>query len=177
MLEVTKVKEAMYYAIKLHSAHSYGEYPYIYHLDQVIHVLSEFGFVDDKYVIAAYLHDTIEDCGITYNDVNKKFGKEIADIVWAVSGFGINRKERFECVVPKIRANEDALIIKLADRISNFSSSTKNKPSMAKMYAKEYDVFMKELYVPDRLFNPEFISVADPMWNRLSGLMLIKEVI
>jgi (p)ppGpp synthase/HD superfamily hydrolase len=164
MFKVTKVKEAMYYAIQLHVAHSYGEYPYLYHLEQVIYTLKRFGFTEDKYIIAAYLHDTIEDCGITYNDVNKKFGKEIADMVWAVSGFGINRKERTACVMPKIKVNHDALILKLADRLSNLSSSLDNNKGMANTYVKEYDHFRSELYVPN--------TNAEPMWKELESTVM-----
>lgn len=163
MFELTKIKEAQYFAIKMHSAHSYGDYPYLYHLDQVIYFLRKFGFTSDKYIIAAYLHDIIEDCGITYNDVNKRYGKEIADMVWAVSGFGKTRKERFECVVPKINANDDSLKLKLADRIANITSSLKNKPHMADMYKKELPYFREKLYKPN-------VNI-EPMWVYLEALV------
>ncbi len=163
MFKVTKIKEAMYFAIKMHSAHPYGKYPYIYHLDQVIYTLKGFGFTDEKYIIAAYLHDIIEDCGITYNDVKKKFGEEIADMVWAVSGFGINRKERTACVIPKIKVNHDALILKLGDRLSNLNSSLENNKGMANVYIREYDHFRTELYVPN--------TNAEPMWDEMERII------
>ena len=147
MLRVTKVKEAAYLAISLHGTQTYDGHPYYYHLEQVVDILKEFGFTDDKFVIAGYLHDVMEDTAISYNDIKNQFGEEVAEIVYAVTDeLGRNRRERKAKTYPKIKENEDAIIVKLADRIANVRNSIMNKPSMAKMYLKEYESFRAELF-------------------------------
>ena len=124
MLRVTKVKEAAYLAISLHGTQTYDKHPYYYHLEQVVDVLKEFEFTEDKYIISGYLHDVMEDTAISYNDIKNQFGEDIAEIVYAVTDeLGRNRKERKAKTYPKIRANPDAIIIKLADRIANVRNS------------------------------------------------------
>lgn len=160
MKRITKVKEAAYTAISSHGMQTYDEHPYYYHLEQVVDVLKEFGFTDEKYVISGYLHDILEDTAISYNDIKKQFGEEVAEIVYAVTDeLGKNRKERKSKTYPKIKANSDAIIVKLADRIANVRNSIKNKPHMAEMYFKELESFKDALYIPN--------TEAEYMWNEL----------
>lgn len=166
MKRITKVKEAAYLAISLHGMQNYDGYPYYYHLEQVVDVLEEFGFTDDKYKIAGYLHDVMEDTAISYNDIKKQFGIEIAEIVYCVTDeLGRNRKERKEKTYPKIASNPDAIIIKLADRIANMRNSINKNHSMTDAYLKEYINFQKALYSDG----------AEPavynMWSELNKLV------
>lgn len=159
MKRITLVKEAAYMAISAHGSQTYDEYPYYYHLEQVVDVLKEYGYSEDKYIISGYLHDAIEDADISYNDIKKKFGEEIAEIVYCVTDeLGRNRKERKAKTLPKIAGNKDAIIVKLADRIANLRS-----PKMKGMYAKEYAEFKDMLYRPNH---------ADDMWKELDKLVL-----
>jgi len=168
MKRITKVKEAAYLAISLHGMQNYDGYPYYYHLEQVVDVLDEFGFTDDKYKIAGYLHDVMEDTAISYNDIKKQFGIEIAEIVYCVTDeLGRNRKERKEKTYPKIASNPDAVIIKLADRIANMRNSIEKKHSMSDAYVKEFDEFEMALYNEDAEK-----SVVD-MWAELNNLIHI----
>ncbi|WP_333219408.1 hypothetical protein [Microcoleus sp. Pol12A5] len=90
-----------------------------------------------------------------------EFGKETADIVWAVtSEQGENRAERFRKTALKIQSNKKALIVKLADRIANTEASLQSNPQLYKMYLKEFPLF-KEL-----LYNPQDVELL-PMWNHL----------
>jgi (p)ppGpp synthase/HD superfamily hydrolase len=168
MKRITKVKEAAYLAISLHGMQNYDGYPYYYHLEQVVDVLKEFGFSDDKYVIAGYLHDVMEDTAISYNDIKKQFGEEIAEIVYCVTDeLGRNRKERKEKTYPKIASNPDAVIIKLADRIANMRNSIEKKHSMSDAYVKEFDDFESALY------NDNSEQAVIDMWVELNNLIYI----
>jgi len=173
MLRVTKVKEAAYLAISLHGTQTYDKHPYYYHLEQVVDVLKEFEFTEDKYIISGYLHDVMEDTAISYNDIKNQFGEEIAEIVYAVTDeLGRNRKERKAKTYPKIKANEDAIIVKLADRIANVRNSLKHKPEMAKMYAKEFEGFKEALYTPmDQI---GYSISAQSMWIILENIIFNK---
>ncbi len=128
-------------------------------------MLAEFGYAGDEAIAAAgWLHDTLEDTPTTYYEMLvSKFGKETADIVWAVTSEpGENRADRFRKTAPKIHSNKKALIVKLADRIANTEASLQSNPNLYKMYLKEFPVF-KEL-----LYNQEDVDLM-PMWNRLEN--------
>lgn len=158
MKRITLVKEASYLAISAHGTQTYDGYPYYYHLEQVVDILKEYGYTEDKFIISGYLHDSIEDTDVSYNDIRMKFGEEIAEIVYRVTDeLGRNRAERKAKTLPKIAESPDAIIIKLADRIANLRNPTKKG-----MYAKEYKIFKDFLYTPGH---------ADDMWKELDELV------
>jgi len=137
------------FAALVHHGQRYGTHDYTYHLEQVEMVLNRFGFRDKGFMIAAWLHDTIEDTEISYDKIKFGFGEEIADIVYAVTNeMGRNRRERYAKTYPKIKANKDALIIKLADRIANIEFSKGSNTSYVAMYKKEWPTFEAELHDP-----------------------------
>ena len=152
------------FAIAKHGAQQYGEHPYSYHLAQVSQVLSEFGYAADEAIMAAaWLHDVLEDTPTTYEMLVSEFGKETADIVWAVTNEpGGNRVDRFHKTALKIQSNKKALILKLADRIANTEASLQSNPKLYKMYLKEFPLFRELLYDPQD-------AEPMPMWNRLES--------
>ena len=94
--------KASFYAIKAHKEvnHKYDGQPYEVHLK----MCSDIGGMFIKLIpeseiervfAAIWLHDTIEDCRKTYNDIKKEFGSIVADIVYACTNEkGKTRKER-----------------------------------------------------------------------------------
>ncbi|WP_217358247.1 HD domain-containing protein [Anabaena sp. UHCC 0187] len=154
-------KQAQQFAISKHGNQKYGEHPYSYHLNYVVNILTEYGYAEDDAIVSAgWLHDTIEDTDTTHTVLVLEFGKEIADIVWAVSSEpGENRPAKFRNTAPKIISNKKALVVKLADRIANTEASLANNPKLYQMYVKEFTLFHELLY-QDNL----------PMWERLIKL-------
>lgn len=155
-------REARMVAVKAHGVQDYdGIFPYQKHLDDVVAVLKRFGF-SGKYVVAGYLHDAIEDGGVSYNKIKTYFGIEVAEMVFCVTDeLGRNRKERKAKTYPKIASNKDAIIIKLADRIANIEHGGK-----IGMYRKEYQDFNRHLYLEDH-------KEAKPLWDCLDALLSI----
>jgi len=163
MIRLTLVKEAAYFAISAHGNQTYDGYPYYYHLEEVVDILKEFGYTEDKYIISGYLHDALEDTAMSFNDIKERFGIEVAEIVYAVTDeLGRNRKERKEKTYPKIKANKDAIIVKLADRISNMRNSLLKGHRMSDMYIKEYKGFRGALDTND--------YELDNLWLELDGM-------
>ena len=98
---------------------------YVVHTLRVATILADLHMPVDI-VIAGILHDTLEDTDMTYEDIEKTFGKEIAFIVDGVSILGPIKYKGFEkskhsiqklfiCSVKDIRV----LFVKLADRLDN----------------------------------------------------------
>lgn len=136
-------------AEKAHQGQSYDIYPYMKHIQDVVDVARTLGY-DEAVQVACYLHDSMEDGNLSYNDIKTHFGEEVAEIVFAVTDeLGRNRKERHEKTYPKIRAIEKAVCVKLCDRIANTQSSLKYNPRLAEMYEKEHDKFEQALFVQD----------------------------
>lgn len=159
-----KAKE---FAIAQHGDQRYGAYPYSHHLAQVSQVLSELSYSTDAVIAAAgWLHDTLEDTPTTYEMLLSEFGRETADIVWAVTTEqGGSRTDRFRKTALKIQHSRKALVVKLADRVANTEASLQNNPKLYKMYSKEYTLF-KEL-----LYNP-YDAYVLPLWFRLELAMV-----
>ena len=71
---------ALAWARELHADQSYGHLPYAVHLDAVADVLRQFGHGDDPVLMSAgYLHDAIEDQGVTREQIAARFGERVAD--------------------------------------------------------------------------------------------------
>lgn len=133
------INEARDFAILKHGSQKYGQHDYIYHLDSVYNTALEFN-LDFKYLIAAYLHDIIEDTKTTREEIELKFGSWIASAVYAVSGFGEGRKARKINMLAKMKNFEEAINLKMIDRLANMRESLKNKDvKLFKMYVDELD--------------------------------------
>jgi (p)ppGpp synthase/HD superfamily hydrolase len=98
-------------------------------------------------LLAVWGHDLIEDCRVSYNDVEYQLGRAVADIVYAVTNEkGKNRKERAnEKYYMGIRETKGAVFVKLCDRIANVQYSKLTKSRMFEMYKKENDEFERML--------------------------------
>ena len=61
--------------------------PYFEHCLAVSQILASWG-MDQNTVIGGLLHDTIEDTDVTFQDIEKRFGKDIAELVDGVTKLG-----------------------------------------------------------------------------------------
>ena len=138
---MNNIERAILVAEKAHANQSYDIYPYIFHLKQVAEIAENLHYCEEI-LVACILHDILEDTDLSYNDIKKAFGEEVAEIVYCVTDeVGRNRKERKEKTYPKIKSNEKAVIVKICDRIANMKHSAKYNPSMLKTYQKEFSDF------------------------------------
>jgi hypothetical protein len=141
--------------------HKYGDASYTIHLSHAVDVglrfFSLLPFDLRPLVIAAlWLHDSIEDARLSYNDIVKAFIKggvsredatAIAEIVRAVTNYGRgrNRDERMpDFVYEDIRTTPGARFAKCCDRIANIEFGGKTS-----MYREEHEKFAKELFHED----------------------------
>lgn len=146
-----KAKE---FAIKAHGNQQYGDRPYSYHLESVVQIAKNLDLENDI-ILGCWLHDTIEDCNVSYQDIKREFGRDVAEIVFDVTDeLGRNRKERKVKTYPKIKANEKALCVKLCDRIANLNQTISDqKFDLLSMYFKEHTEFKEKLYSPSHNIN------------------------
>ena len=155
------------FALKSHQGQTYGTRDYSFHLEAVASIAKEFK-LDEKIIAACWLHDTIEDCNVTFQDIKAICGEEIAEIVYCVTDeLGRNRKERKSKTYPKIKSNNDALCVKLCDRIANMQQSIlDNNENLLAMYINEHKEF-KEV-----LFTDNSTETVLLLWKRLEDLVI-----
>ncbi len=152
-------ERALLVSEKAHAGQSYDIYPYMYHILQVVKIAEELGY-DETVIISAVLHDILEDASLSYEDIKKEFGFEVAEVVFAVTDeLGRNRKERKSKTYPKIRENWRAVVVKICDRIANLEHSKQYNEDLFSMYVIESKEFEKSLYFQ----NPE----TEKAWQRL----------
>lgn len=138
-------------AREAHQGQQYGAFSYDRHLREVVNTLVDFGATlgDSKtapILVAAWLHDSLEDTSLEFELIEERLGEDVAQIVWRVTDEpGQNRKQRKAATYLKTRQDERAIILKLADRIANVRASQHNNPKLFQMYAKEQTEFSQAL--------------------------------
>lgn len=125
--------------------------PYVIHPILVAKIVAELG-MDKESVIAALLHDVVEDTDLTLEDVTVKFGKSVASLVDGVTKLGkVPLSTREEVQAENVRKmllamSEDirVIIIKLADRLHNMRTLEFMPPQ------KQRDIALEtlEIYAP-----------------------------
>lgn len=125
--------------------------PYVIHPILVAKIVAELG-MDKESVIAALLHDVVEDTDLTLEDVTEKFGKSVASLVDGVTKLGkVPLSTREEVQAENVRKmllamSEDirVIIIKLADRLHNMRTLQYMPPQKQRDKALE----TLEIYAP-----------------------------
>lgn len=118
--------------------------PYVDHLLEVVSILVEAVNVTDVDVLrAAVLHDVVEDTACSLDEVRARFGGRVADLVeWLTKpavAEGRSREAVRAAYLARLReAPADALVVKLADRLSNVQRlDTHPRPEKRRAYYRE----------------------------------------
>ncbi len=109
--------------------------PYILHPVEVARIVADRG-LDAHGLAAALLHDTLEDCCVSHEQLSEMFSPQVADLVEGVTkisalNFGTRKEEQVENLRKMILAmarDIRVVIIKLADRLHNLRTLTHLSP-------------------------------------------------
>ena len=116
--------------------------PYITHPLAVATILAELG-MDTITLVAALLHDTVEDTGLTVEEVAAEFGPEVAHLVDGVTKldkvkFGeAAEAETIRKMIVAMARDPRVLVIKLADRLHNMRTLRFLPPAKQERKARE----------------------------------------
>ena len=150
--DLTQVRAAYEYALSHHGTQLRKDgTPYITHPLHVAQIIAELR-LDNESIIAALLHDCIEDTDSTYDDVAKLFGATVADIVDGVTKltrvkYSTMEEEQMENLRKMLFAmSKDirVILIKIADRLHNMRTMEYQTPEKQKKKAYE----TMEIYAP-----------------------------
>ena len=154
---------------------------YITHPIEVSKLVKKYMENDEEletYMIAALLHDTLEDTETTYEELKENFGDKVADIVKAVTSDKEekNKQGKDLYLANKMLKMEDKiLILKLCDRLHNIDESRYANEEFIKKYVRETNFIINylllnrelnstELKIVNKIMNTvKEVSVEDPM--------------
>jgi GTP diphosphokinase / guanosine-3',5'-bis(diphosphate) 3'-diphosphatase len=151
--------------------------PYINHLLEVAHLVSTaISEPDTNLIIAALLHDVIEDCGVCMGELAERFGGDVADLVAEVTDDkSLPKAERKRLqVVNAPKKSIRAQMIKLADKISNLRAILSSPPADWSIERRrEYVEWAKQvvdgLTAPNPILETEFASLYEKLQGAVQG--------
>ena len=146
------VERARVFATAAHAAvgqvRKYTYEPYIVHPAEVAGIIDNLEGATHEMVAAAWLHDTVEDTGVTIEVIRAEFGAEVAELVgWLTD---VSRPEHGNRAHRKAldRAHTasspaEAQTIKLADLIANTRSIMEHDEAFARTYLEEKKLLLE----------------------------------
>jgi len=150
--DVDRIKEAYAFSARAHASQlrMSGE-PYITHPLAVAGAVVEWR-MDADAVIAALLHDVLEDTGTSKRELAEKFGREVADLVDGLSkldkmefaSYQVAQAENFRKMLMAMARDLRVVLIKLADRQHNLQTMAAMRPDKRRRIAIE----TLEIYAP-----------------------------
>ena len=125
--------------------------PYVTHCVAAADIAADMGLDEDS-IVAALLHDVIEDTSFTHEDISKQFGDEVADIVEGVTKltrvqYTSKEDEQMENIRKMLIAMAKdirVILIKIADRLHNMR--TMDYQTAEKQRSKSLETM--EIYAP-----------------------------
>lgn len=148
-------EQSKQYAIGCHreTNHLYDNQPYEVHLQLVvaaaerfIHLIPEEARLE--VIAGCWVHDCIEDCRQTYNDVKKATSEAVAELAYALTNEkGRNRQERAsDKYYADMKATPYAVFVKYCDRIANVTYAKQRGSRMYEVYRKEVEHFIDKIH-------------------------------
>lgn len=150
--DMQRVRDAYALAAEAHKdqRRKTGE-PYIIHPIAVARIVAEELELGANPVIAAFLHDVVEDTYYTIEDIRERFGDDVAFLVGVVTK---QKKEKYEKskqvdnyrqILASVQYDVRAILIKLADRLHNMRTLDSMRPDKQMKIAGETDYFYAPL--------------------------------
>lgn len=150
-IDTTLLDKAIIFAVKAHSGveRNGKGFPYIVHPMEAVEIVATIT-PDQELLAAAVLHDVIEDTTVTHDDLERKFGKRVADIVQTESDIVVEDQSaadswhaRKQAALDHLAAaSHDAKVVAIGDKLSNMRA-------IAHDYAEIGDKLWQRFHVTD----------------------------
>lgn len=146
------IQKAYIFAAAAHAGQTRlsGE-PYLSHPLEVAYLLAELK-MDEASIAAGLLHDTVEDTKATIEEIDARFGEEVADVVDGVTKISLMtfeskeqaQGENIRKMILAMAEDIRVLLVKLADRLHNMRTLEFQKPHKRQRIAQE----TMDIYAP-----------------------------
>ena len=172
---MNKIIQAAQYATGVHAGQvrKYTGMPYICHPARVAARVATHPEATEVMVMAAFLHDTVEDTSVTFDDIRSLFGEPVTNLVTDLTDpcctgladvcKGKPRAERKAIARGYLMAVcRKAKIIKMIDRIDNLRDMPLTPPnSYTKMYLEESLLLAKAIGGADLTLKAELVALCE----------------
>lgn len=108
--------------------------PYVFHPLEVAKTLYSWGVGEEKIVVAAVLHDLLEDTKCPPEIIEENFGRDILLLVEELTYRGPDKQSY---IISFEKKSPEALLIKAADRVCNVEDYRMTNPKYAQKYANK----------------------------------------
>lgn len=150
--DVRRLRSAYEFAAEAHAGQfrKSGE-PYIIHPISVASIVAEELELGVIPIIAAFLHDVVEDTKYTIDDIRARFGSDVAFLVEAVTKHKMvecdksKQVENYRQILGSAQFDVRAILLKLADRLHNMRTLASMRPDKQMKIAGETDYFYAPL--------------------------------
>ena len=150
--DLERIKSAYNYAKEAHKEQfrRSGE-PYILHPISVATIAADELKLDPNSVMAAFLHDVVEDTPTTISDIENLFGEDVAHLVDVVTKkkkaeYKTSKQvDNYEQLLDSVHWDIRALLVKIADRLHNMRTLSSMRPDKQMKIAGETDYFYAPL--------------------------------
>src|SRR5579871_5215677 len=154
------VCRAFAYARQMHAGQTRKDgAPYITHPVEVAEILAELE-MDEQTLAAGLLHDVVEDCGVTLDEIQREFGAEVAHLVDGVTKLHIAGVDEGKAGAPE---DEEELSPATVERRRKQAELARNAANLRKIFvamAKDLRVIIIKL--ADRLHNMRTLGALSP---------------
>ena len=148
--QAQQVRRAYYYSEQAHYGQTRrsGE-PYVTHPLAVASILARM-HMDSQSLMAALLHDVIEDTGVNKEDIGAQFGEEVAELVDGVSklthvefdSVELRQAENFQKMTLAMARDIRVILVKLADRLHNMRTlGVLNREKIKRIASETLDIY------------------------------------
>ena len=148
--------------------------PYINHLLEVAELVSgALAEPDTNLVIAALLHDTIEDAGVTKEELEQAFGADVAELVAELTDDKtLPKAERKRLqVVNAPKKSVRAAVVKIADKMSNLRGILSSPPTdWSVQRRREYFDWARQVVDALTLPNQKLKAEFDKLYRQVETL-------
>ena len=151
--DVSRIEDAYHLAREAHKEQrrKSGE-PYIMHPVAVARIVAEELRLGANPIIAAFLHDVVEDTPYTIEDIRERFGDDVAFLVDVVTKkkkkstpHSSSQIDNYKQMLNSLHYDIRALLIKLSDRLHNMRTLSSMRPDKQMKIAGETDYFYAPL--------------------------------
>ncbi len=183
--DMVRVREAYAFAAEAHKEQrrKTGE-PYIIHPIAVATIVAKELELGANPVIAAFLHDVVEDTDTTIDEIREKFGNDVAFLVNVVtkqkkaSSEKSKQVDNYRQILASVQYDVRAILIKLADRLHNMRTLDSMKADKQMKIAGETDYFYAPLanrlglyHIKSELENLSFRYRCPREYSQIEALM------
>jgi (p)ppGpp synthase/HD superfamily hydrolase len=142
---------------------------YLEHVLEVAELTAEASDGNERLIIAAILHDVLEDTETTYHEIAQRFGSKVADIVRELTDDPtLSKRQQKEAQLTSMPSkSREARLIKMADKLSNTRRLHTHPPEWRAESIARYAKGNNSVIEAGRGTSPYLEGLWDAMWPEL----------